>query len=62
MIENNNKNLRVRLIKSLIGKRESHCRIVVGLGLKKVNSIAILQDSPSLRGMLNKVAYMVRVE
>ncbi|SDZ05103.1 50S ribosomal protein L30 [Nitrosomonas sp. Nm58] len=62
MTENDNKNLSVRLIKSLIGKRDSHRRIVVGLGLKKINSVAILQDSPSLRGMLNKVAYMVKVE
>lgn len=62
MIKNDNKKLCVKLVKSLIGKRKSHRRIIAGLGLKRINSIAILQDSPSLRGMINKVSYMVKVE
>ncbi|MDV6344532.1 MULTISPECIES: 50S ribosomal protein L30 [unclassified Nitrosomonas] len=62
MTSNDNKKLCVKLVKSLIGKRKSHRRIIEGLGLKRINSIAILQDSPSLRGMINKVSYMVKVE
>ncbi|MCO6428041.1 50S ribosomal protein L30 [Nitrosomonas communis] len=58
-----NKNeLTVTLVKSLIGKREAHRKIVAGLGLRGINSISVLPDSPSLRGMLNKVAYLVKVE
>lgn len=62
MTKSDNKTLSVQLIKSLIGKRKEHRRIITGLGLKRINSIAILQDSPSIRGMINKVSYMVKVE
>lgn len=58
----NDKKIRVTLVKSLIGKKQSHRRTIAGLGLTRINSIAILQDSPSIRGMINKVAYMVKVE
>jgi large subunit ribosomal protein L30 len=62
MTKDNNKKLCVKLVKSLIGKKNEHRRIIAGLGLKRINSIAILQDSPSIRGMINKVSYMVKVE
>ncbi|SFM33594.1 50S ribosomal protein L30 [Nitrosomonas communis] len=62
MTKDNNKKLSVKLVKSLIGKKNEHRRIIAGLGLKRINSIAILQDSPSIRGMINKVSYMVKVE
>lgn len=54
--------LKVRLVKSLIGKREEHRRILAGLGLRKVNSLVELQNNPSVNGMINKVAYMIKVE
>lgn len=60
--EHGNKKLRIKLVKSLIGKREDHRRVITGLGLKRLNSIAVLEDTPSLRGMINKVAYMIKVE
>lgn len=60
--EHANKKLRIKLVKSLIGKREDHRRVIAGLGLKRLNSIAVLEDTPSLRGMINKVAYMIKVE
>jgi large subunit ribosomal protein L30 len=62
MTKDNNAKLRVKLVKSLIGKKNEHRRIITGLGLKRINSIAILQDSPSIRGMINKVSYLVKVE
>ncbi|AKH39064.1 MULTISPECIES: 50S ribosomal protein L30 [Nitrosomonas] len=62
MIKDKNAILRVKLVKSLIGKKNEHRRIIAGLGLKRINSITILQDSPSIRGMINKVSYLVKVE
>ena len=62
MTKDNNKKLSDKLVKSLIGKKNEHRRIIEGLGIKRINSIAILQDSPSIRGMINKVSYMVKVE
>ena len=51
----------VQLTKSLIGTRESHRGTVRGLGLRRLNSISELQDTPSIRGMINKVSYLVKV-
>ena len=56
-----NSTIKVRLVKSLIGRRKSHRDTVKGLGLRRVNSERILQDSPCVQGMLRKVSYMVNV-
>ena len=53
--------LTVQLIKSPIGTRESHRATVRGLGLRKLNSVSELQDSPEVRGMINKISYLVKV-
>jgi large subunit ribosomal protein L30 len=55
------KTLKVTLVKGLIGTRESHRATVRGLGLRRVNSVSELQDTPSVRGMINKVSYLVKV-
>lgn len=55
------KTVKVTLVKGLIGTRESHRATVRGLGLRRVNSVSELQDTPSVRGMINKVAYLVKV-
>ncbi|MDP1901850.1 MAG: 50S ribosomal protein L30 [Rubrivivax sp.] len=55
------KTLTVKLVKSIAGTRESHRDTVRGLGLRKVNSERVLEDTPSVRGMINKVAYLVKV-
>jgi large subunit ribosomal protein L30 len=55
------KKVKVTLVKSLIGTKESHRATVRGLGLGRVNSVSELEDTPSVRGMINKVAYLVRV-
>jgi large subunit ribosomal protein L30 len=48
-------------VKGLIGTRQDHRATVRGLGLRRVNSVSELQDTPSVRGMINKVAYLVKV-
>ena len=51
----------IRQIKSGIGKHKNHKATLRGLGLRKVNSKRTLEDTPSVRGMINKVSYMVEV-
>ena len=52
---------KVQLVKGLIGTRQDHRATVRGLGLRRVNSVSELQDTPSVRGMINKVSYLVKV-
>ena len=56
------KKLKVTLVKSLIGTKQSHRATVRGLGLRRLNSTAELQDTPAVRGMINKVSYLVKCE
>ena len=51
----------VKLVKSIAGTRESHRATVRGLGLRKTNSVSTLEDTPAVRGMINKVSYLVQV-
>jgi large subunit ribosomal protein L30 len=53
--------IKVQLVKGLIGTRQDHRATVRGLGLRRVNSVKELQDTPSVRGMINKVSYLVKV-
>ena len=53
--------IKVQLVRSPIGCKESHRATVRGLGLRKLNSVSELQDSPAVRGMINKVSYLVKV-
>ena len=55
------KTLTVQLVKSVAGTRQSHRDTVRGLGLRKLNSQRVLEDTPAVRGMINKVAYLVKV-
>ena len=55
------KTLRVTLVKSINGTRESHRATVRGLGLRRMNSTSTLEDTPAVRGMINKVSYLVKV-
>ena len=57
----NTNKLKVKLVKGLIGTRESHRATVRGLGLRGINSVSELEDTPSVRGMINKVSYLVKV-
>jgi large subunit ribosomal protein L30 len=53
--------LRVKLVKSVASTRESHRATVRGLGLRRMNSERTLEDTPAVRGMINKVSYLVKV-
>ena len=55
------KTVKVKLVRSPIGTRESHRATIRGLGLRKLNSEAVLEDTPAVRGMINKVSYLVQV-
>jgi len=55
------KTLTVKLVRSPIGTKQSHRETVRGLGLRKVNSTRELEDTPAVRGMINKVSYLVQV-
>ena len=55
------KTLTVQLVKSVAGTREDHRATIRGLGLRKINSTRTLEDTPAVRGMINKVAYLVKV-
>ena len=55
------KTLTVKLVKSVAGTRQSHRDTVRGLGLRRIDSQCTLEDTPSVRGMINKVAYLVKV-
>lgn len=56
------KKIKVTLVKSVIGTKQDHRATVKGLGLRKLNSSALLEDTPAVRGMINKVNYLVKVE
>jgi large subunit ribosomal protein L30 len=56
------KKIKVTLVKSLIGTKQSHRDTVRGLGLRRVNSTSELEDTPAVRGMINKVSYLVKCE
>ena len=55
------KTLTVKLVKSPIGCKQSHRATVRGLGLRGVNSQRVLEDTPAVRGMINKISYLVLV-
>jgi large subunit ribosomal protein L30 len=54
--------INVTLVRSPIGAQPKHRECVRGLGLKRMHHTVTLEDTPSIRGMVNKIYYMVRVE
>jgi large subunit ribosomal protein L30 len=61
MSDTERKTVKIKLVRSPIGTKQSHRDTVRGLGLHKLNSESELQDTPSVRGMINKISYLVRV-
>ena len=57
-----NKTVKVTLIRSPIHRIASHKACVAGLGLRRMNHTVEVEDTPSVRGMINKVSYMLKVE
>ena len=62
MAKKKQKQIKVTLIRSPIGFQPKHRECVRGLGLKRIRHTVVLEDTPSIRGMCNKIDYMVRVE
>ena len=56
------KTLKVTLVRSPNGTKQSHRACVRGLGLRKIRQTVELTDTPSVRGMINTVAYLVKCE
>jgi large subunit ribosomal protein L30 len=55
------KTVTVQLVRSVAGTMQSHRDTVRGLGLRKLNSTRTLEDTAAVRGMINKVSYLVKV-
>ncbi|MEK7779403.1 MAG: 50S ribosomal protein L30 [Pseudomonadota bacterium] len=62
MTDNKNHLIKITLIRSTIGVKKSHLATVRGLGLKKLNSSSILNDTLAIRGMIRKVDYLLKCE
>ena len=56
------KTVKVTLVRGLIGTRDSHRATVRGLGLRRINHTVELEDTPAVRGMINKVSYLLKCE
>ena len=56
------KKLKVTLVRSTIARQKAHKSCVVGLGLRHLHHSVVLDDTPSIRGMINKVSYMLKCE
>lgn len=54
--------LDITLVRSMIGRPEKHRKVLRGLGLTKLNRTVRLEDTPSIRGMINKVSHLVKAE
>ena len=54
--------LKVKMVKSEIGRPENQRKILRGMGLNKLNGTVTLSDTPQIRGMINKVIHLVSVE
>ena len=54
--------LKVTQLRSLIGRKKNHRLSIKGLGLRGIGDSRVLEDSPSVRGMINQVDYLISVE
>ncbi|WP_413815101.1 50S ribosomal protein L30 [Desulfosarcina sp.] len=54
--------LKITLVKSMIGRPEKHRNVLRGMGLTKLNRTVELQNTPSVRGMVDKVSHLVVAE
>lgn len=57
-----NNSIQIKLVKSLIGRLPKHILIAKQLGLRKINSIVVHDDNPCIRGLINKIDYLVEVK
>ena len=62
MSEQETGQLRITLVRSTIGRPSVQERTVKALGLRKLNSVVVRPDNPSIRGMVNSISHLVKVE
>ncbi len=56
------KKIKVTLMKSVIGTKQDHRATVRGLGLRRIRHTVQVEDTPAVRGMIRKVAYLLKCE
>lgn len=54
--------IKVTQIRSTLGRLKNHKACIKGIGLRKIGHTVEVEDTPSVRGMINKVAYLIKVE
>ena len=54
--------LKIKLVRSVIGRPQKHREVVKGLGLRRINSEVIREDRPEIRGMIRKIPHLIEVE
>lgn len=62
MIKKKSNVLKIKQIASPIGRDKKQRQVLIGLGLNKINRVRELEDTPSIRGMIKKVAHLVKIE
>ena len=60
--QKSDRQVRVTLSKSLLGRPEKHRRVAKALGLTKTNATVVHYDTPIIRGMINKISHLLTVE
>ena len=55
-------NVKVTLVRSMIGRPEKHRKVLRGMGLTRLNKTVELKNTPEIRGMINKVSHLVNAE
>ena len=61
MNDMNKKNIKIMLVKSGIGRKSDQKKTLIGLGLSRVGKIREIEDTPSVRGMVNKVSHLIKI-
>ncbi len=56
------KKLKLTLVRSQFGRAKSHRACVLGLGLRRMHHSVVVQDTPAIRGMADKIAYLLKIE
>lgn len=59
---NHEKTIKVTLVRSTTGRLRSHRACVKGLGLRRIGHVVQVEDTPAVRGMINRVNYLLKVE
>jgi large subunit ribosomal protein L30 len=61
MADNESKKIRIRQVRSSIGTKSGHREVLRGLGLRRIRHEVVREDTPAVRGMVNKVRYLLEV-